>query len=113
MSNTQRHLALKATISRGVAALICAIALAVLPGHVLAQAEVAASDFTFTFNSACAGELVTITGTLHTIQKPGTPFPGIPEHGNFSDGAGVGLTTGREYKWAASPTNASVTALVR
>jgi len=105
MSNPQRHPALKPTISRGVAALLCAIALAVLPAHALAQAEVNAADFTFSFNSACAGEVVTISGTLHTMQRPGSPFPAIPEHGNFSNGTGIGLTTGNEYRWAASPTN--------
>ena len=101
MSNPQRHPALK----RGIAALICASALAVLPGHLFAQAEVDAVDFTFTFNSACAGEFVTIAGTLHTMQRPGSPFPAIPEHGNWSNATAVGLTTGNEYRWAASPTN--------
>jgi hypothetical protein len=91
--------------TRRTAGLGCAIALALLPGPVLAQAEVDAADFTFTFNSACLGESVTITGTLHRMQRPGSPFPAVPEHGNWSNTTAVGLTTGNTYRFAGSPTN--------
>ena len=105
MSNTQHPWALGRTTSRRVAALICAIALAVLPSQVLAQAEVVARDLTFNFNSACAGEVVIISGTLHTMQRPDSPFPAIAEHGNWSNATAVGLTTGNIYRFAGSPTN--------
>jgi hypothetical protein len=105
MFHTQHCLALKRTSCRGVAALICAIALGVLPRHALAQAQVDTIDLTIIFNSVCAGEVVRISGTLHRMQRPDSPFPAVFEHGNWSNTTAVGLTTGTEYKFAASPTN--------
>ena len=105
MSKPQQHQVLETTTNRCGAALICAIAFAVLPSHLLAQAEVDAVESTFTFYSDCAGEFVTISGTLHRMQRPNSAFPGIFEHGNWSNTTAVGLTTGELYKFAASPTN--------
>lgn len=105
MPNTEQQSPARRTTSRRVAALICAIALAVLPSHVLAQAEVDAVDSTFTFYSDCAGEFVTITGTLHRMQRPGAPFPAISAHGKWSNATAVGLTTGNICRFAGSPTN--------
>lgn len=105
MSITQHQPVLTRITCRHAAALICAIALAVLPSHVLAQAEVDAIDSTFTFYSDCAGEFVTLSGTLHRMQRPHSPFPAISEHGNWSNATAVGLTTGNSYRFAGSPTN--------
>jgi hypothetical protein len=105
MSSTQQQSVLERITHRRIAALICAIAVAGLSGPVLAQAEVVMTDVTFSFNSACAGEVVTITGTLHTMQRPESPFPAISEHGNWSNATAVGLTSGNIYRFAGSPIN--------
>jgi hypothetical protein len=78
---------------------------AAAPGTAAAQAEVVAIDLTFSFFSACAGEVVTITGTLHKVQRPDSPFPAIAEHGNWSSATAVGMVTGNIYRFAGSPTN--------
>ena len=83
------------------AALTFALAVAALPGNALAQAEVTKFDFNFTFDSACAGELIDISGTAFFVQRSNSTRP-APEHANWSHALGVGQTTGNIYHVASN-----------
>ena len=93
MRNT-RHVVLGRGSKAGVAALISALVLAAMPQTAAGEAELTRFSFTTNFNSACAGEVIAITATVHLVNRPVGPFA---EHGSWSNATGVGLTTGRLY----------------
>src|SRR5688572_14696716 len=58
-----------------------------------AQADATSRPFTLTLNLACPGEVISVSGAVHIVNRPGNP---LPEHASWST-TGVGLTTGTTY----------------
>lgn len=82
------------------AALIAALALVVFaPVAALAAAETQSIETSFALYSACVGEYIAVTGTVHTVSNVTNPAGGISvtSQVSWSSVQGVGLTTGNKY----------------
>jgi len=81
-------------------------ALLLLPQSVVSQPTATTQEVSLIIIVPCAnggaGEIVTISGTLHLLIPPDASEA---LHGNWSNARGIGLTTGDVYVLAGSPSN--------